>query len=250
MITSSSSAHVGTCMSIVEILYTLYFKVMNHDPLNTNHKERDKLILSKGHGSAALYAVLAESGYFPHEYLQSYYIDGGILPAHLDKESVNGIEVSTGSLGHGLSIGLGMALANKGDQNPGRIFVILGDGECNEGSIWEAAMLASTLKNDNLTVIVDFNKFQGLDRTNNVINQENMAERWRAFGWETYEVDGHDVATLTDIFNKPQIKPKAVIAHTIKGKGISFMEDKLEWHYKAPTRNDFIRAVRELKTNT
>ncbi|MFF2154413.1 transketolase [Paenibacillus chitinolyticus] len=249
MITSSSSAHVGTCMSIVEILYTLYFKVMKHDPLSPLNRGRDKLILSKGHGSAALYAVLAEVGYFPTEYLKSYYVDGGILPAHLDKDSVPGVEVSTGSLGHGLSIGVGMALANKGDGNNGKIFVILGDGECNEGSVWEAVMLAASLRLENLIVVVDYNKFQGLARTNDVIDQSNMAERWRVFGWDTYEVDGHNIDNLMEAFNEPQTGPKAIIAHTLKGKGISYMEDKLEWHYKTPTRDELIRGIRELKNN-
>lgn len=162
MVHYSKSSHVGTCLSIVDILYTLYFRIMNINPLNPEKPDRDKFLLSKGHGSAALYATLAERGFFPKEYLDKYYIDGGILPGHLDMEAVPGVEASAGSLGHGLSIGLGMAIANRQTNNPGHVYVLVGDGECNEGSIWEAIMLASTLKLENLTAIVDYNKLQSL----------------------------------------------------------------------------------------
>jgi transketolase len=149
----SKSSHVGTCLSMVDILYVLYYKIMHLDPSNPIMADRDKFILSKGHGGAALYATLAERGYFPKAHLDRYYVDGGLLPGHLDMEAVPGVEVSAGSLGHGLSIGIGMAIANDLDQNKGHIYVLVGDGECNEGSIWEAVMLASTLKLQNLTVI-------------------------------------------------------------------------------------------------
>jgi transketolase len=157
-----------------------------------------------------------------------------------------GLEASVGSLGHGLSIVVGMAIANKQMSNPGRIYVLLGDGECNEGSVWEAVMLASHLKLTNLTAVVDFNKLQGFGRTNSVINQENLQQRWQAFGWEAYEVDGHNVDDLEMIFNKPQKGPKVIIAHTVKGKGVSFMENRLEWHYKSPNDEQYDMAVREL----
>jgi transketolase len=242
----SWSSHVGTCLSVVDILYTLYFKVLNIDPGNPRKDERDKFILSKGHGSAALYAVLAERGFFPKEYLDKFYIDGGILPGHLDRESVPGIEVSAGSLGHGLSIGVGMAVANRQMKKPGRVYVVLGDGECNEGSVWEAVMLASTLKLDNLTAIIDYNKLQSFGRTNEVINQANMAERWQAFGWEAHEVDGHRVDDIERVCGMPQKGPKIIVAHTVKGKGVSFMEDRLEWHYKSPNAAQFEDAVNEL----
>lgn len=246
MVHYSKSSHVGTCLSIVDILSILYFKVMNVDPQNPNKADRDKFILSKGHGSAALYATLAERGFFPKEYLDKYYTDGGILPGHLDMEAVPGIEASAGSLGHGLSLGLGMAIANRQTNNPGHIYVLLGDGECNEGSVWEAVMLASTLQLKNFTAIIDYNKLQSFGRTNEIINQENMAERWRAFGWETYEVDGHHVDELEKVFNLEQSRPKAIIAHTIKGKGVSYMEDRLEWHYKSPDRDQYNEALKEL----
>lgn len=242
----SKSSHVGSCLSIAEILYVLYFRILRVDPRNPGMNERDIFILSKGHGSAALYATLAERGYFPREYLDRYYVDGGLLPGHLDKESVPGVEVSSGSLGHGLSLGIGMAIANRVSQNPGRVFVLLGDGECNEGSVWEAVMLAATLKLDNLTAIVDFNKLQSFGRTNEVINQKNMSARWSAFGWDTHDVEGHDIAALEQIFSAPQQGPKAIIAHTVKGKSVSFMEDRLEWHYKSPNDEQYVQALQEL----
>lgn len=246
MVHYSKSSHVGTCLSTVEILYTLYTKIMNVDPRNPNQPDRDRFILSKGHGGAALYATLAECGFFPKSDLNRYYIDGGLLPGHLDRTAAPGVEVSAGSLGHGLSLGLGMAAANKMDHRPGHIYVLLGDGECNEGSVWEAVMLASTLGLDNLTAIIDYNKWQSFGRTNAVINQANMAERWKAFGWEVHETDGHNTDELERVFRLPQRGPKAVIAHTIKGKGISFMEDRLEWHYKSPNDQEYEAALREL----
>ncbi len=243
----SRSSHVGSCLSICDILYVLYYKILNIDPLEPTRSDRDKFILSKGHGSAALYATLAARGFFPKSHLDRFYVDDGILPGHLDMEAVPGVEVSAGSLGHGLSIGVGMAIANRQTRNPGRIFVLLGDGECNEGSVWEAVMLASTLKLDNLTAIVDYNKLQSFGRTNEVINQENMAERWQSFGWEPHEVDGHDVSELEAAFRLPQKGPKVLIAHTVKGKGVCFMEDRLEWHYKSPNDEQCALAMQELE---
>ncbi|GAM11014.1 hypothetical protein OR1_03322 [Geobacter sp. OR-1] len=242
----SHSSHVGSCLSIAEILYTLYFRTLRIDPLSPLNEDRDRFILSKGHGSAALYATLAEKGFFPKEYLDRFYIDAGMLPGHLDKDAVPGVEVSSGSLGHGLSIGLGMAIANRQSGNPGRIFVVLGDGECNEGSVWEAIMLAATLKLANLTAIVDFNKLQSFGRTNEVIDQHNMSTRWRDFGWDAHDVDGHDPDAMERLFNAPQDRPKVLIAHTVKGKGVSFMEDRLEWHYKSPNDDQYRQALEEL----
>jgi transketolase len=246
MVHYSKSSHVGTCLSMVDILYVLYYKIMHLDPARPTMAGRDKFILSKGHGGAALYATLAERGYFPKAYLDRYYVDGGTLPGHLDMEAVPGVEVSAGSLGHGLSIGIGMALANQLDLDKGHIYVLVGDGECNEGSIWEAVMLASTLKLTNLTVIVDYNQLQSFGRTNEVINQENMSERWRCFGWDAIDVDGHDLNALEDAFKLPNYKPRAIIAHTVKGKGVSYMENKLEWHYKSPNDQQLEQALQEL----
>lgn len=243
----SKSSHAGSCLSIVDILYILYFKILNIDPKNPQTVDRDKFILSKGHGSAALYATLAARGFFPLDYLDKFYIDNGILPGHLDMLAVPGIDASAGSLGHGLSIGLGMAIANRQTNNPGKIFVLLGDGECNEGSVWEAVMLAGSLGLMNLTAIVDYNKLQSFGRTDEVINQKNMSERWRSFGWDAYDVDGHNLAELEGIFTSVQKGPKVVVAHTIKGKGVSFMENRLEWHYKSPNAEQYEHALREIE---
>jgi transketolase len=242
----SKSSHVGTSLSIADILYTLYFKVLNVDPANPDFPERDKFILSKGHGSAALYATLAERGFFGKEYLDRYYVNGGLLPGHLDKFAAPGIELSTGSLGHGLSVGVGMAIANRSNGNAGKVYVLLGDGECNEGSVWEAIMLASTLRLPNLTAIVDYNRLQGFGETNEVINQENMAARWQAFGWDVHEVNGHDPDELERVFGIQSDRPKVVIAHTVKGKGVSYMENRLEWHYKSPNEEQYKQAIAEL----
>lgn len=242
----SNSSHVGSCLSACEILSVLYFQVLNIDPKNPAKPDRDKFILSKAHASAALYATLAERGFFPKQYLKKFYVDNGMLPGHLDMKAVPGVELSAGSLGHGLPIGIGMAIANKQAKSPGRVFVLLGDGECNEGSVWEAAMLAATLKLDNITAIIDFNKLQGFGRTHEVINQTNMAERWKAFGWDAHEVDGHNTADLAQAFGLPQSGPKVIIAHTIKGKGVSFMEDRLEWHYKSPNGEQCEAAIKEV----
>lgn len=242
----SKSSHVGTCLSMVDILYVLYYKIMHIDPSNPTMAGRDKFILSKGHGGAALYATLAERGYFPKAYLDRYYVDGGLLPGHLDREAVPGVEVSAGSLGHGLSIGIGMAIANQLDEDQGHIYVLVGDGECNEGSIWEAVMLASTLKLQNLTVIIDYNQLQSFGRTNEVINQENMSERWKSFGWDAIDIDGHNLQAIEDAFKLPHVGPRAIIAHTVKGKGVSYMEDKLEWHYKSPNDEQLALALQEL----
>ncbi len=242
----AKSSHIGAAFSIVEILVVLYFLVLNVDPKNPNIKDRDKFILSKAHGSAALYAVLAEKGFFPISTLEKYFIDEGILPGHLDKTSVPGIEFSIGALGHGFSIAIGMALANQRMANNGKVFALLGDGECNEGTIWEGAMLAAHLKLDNLTAIIDYNKIQSFGRTNEVINQEPIADKWKAFGWDVIEIDGHNFENIIESFQSSHKKPKIIIAHTVKGKGISFMEDKLEWHYKSPNEYQYKQALDEL----
>jgi len=244
----SKSSHKGACISIVEILYILYFDILNIDPNHPQKPDRDIFILSKAHASAALYATLAHRGFFPIEWLDHYYIDDGILPGHLDMNAAPGVECSAGSLGHGLSIGLGIAIARAIRKEPGQIYVLLGDGECNEGSVWEAIMLASTLKIKNLTAIVDYNHLQGMGRE--VINQTNLSERFKAFGWNSIDVDGNDLASLKQaIPGVEQASPFAIIAHTIKGKGVSFMEDRLEWHYKSPNDEEYVAALAELEND-
>lgn len=246
MVHDSGSSHVGAALSVVEILVALYWEALRVDPSNPADPLRDRLILSKAHGSAALYAVLAERGFFPVSKLESYYVDGGSLPGHLDSESAPGVEFSAGSLGHGLPAALGMALAGKRGRG-GRAFAVLGDGECNEGSVWEAAMLASHLKLDNLTAVIDCNKIQSFGRTADVIDQSGMAGRWAAFGWDARCVDGHSFPDLLAALRAPQTGPRAVIADTVKGKGVSYMEDKLEWHYKSPDEAQYRAALEELR---
>ena len=245
----SKSSHIGSALSTVEILVALYYRILNIDPKNPTKPDRDRFILSKAHGSIALYAILAERGFFDLHYLDNFYIDGGILPGHLDKLSAPGIEYSTGSLGHGFSVAIGMAISNRQTGNKGKIFVLIGDGECNEGSIWEGAMLASHLKLTNLTAIIDYNKIQSFGRTNEVINQEPIIEKWRSFGWDVFEVNGHDFENLIKVFELPQKGPKMIIAHTVKGKGVSFMEDRLEWHYRSPTKEQYEQALIELENS-
>ena len=247
MIFKSKSSHIGSSLSIVEILVTLYFNILKIDQKKLNESNNDRFILSKAHGSAALYAVLAERDFFPLNYLEKYYSNDGILPGHLDRTSVPGIEFSAGALGHGLSAAIGMSISYKQSKNSGRIFVLIGDGECNEGSIWEGAMLAAHLKLNNLTAILDYNKIQSFGRTNDVINQEPIIDKWKAFGWNVIEVDGHNFNELIDAFNLEHNKPKVIISHTVKGKGISFMEDKLEWHYKSPNNEQFENALKEIE---
>ncbi len=242
----SFASHSGTALSTVDILSSLYFKIMNIDENNPQLKNRDKFILSKGHGSSALYATLSEKGFFDKKLLEGFYIDGGILPGHLDKEAVPGVEVSSGSLGHGLSIGIGMAIANKVDKLDNNVYVMCGDGELNEGSVWEAIMFAPQNKLNNLTLIVDYNKLQGYGKTNEVINLEPLNEKLKAFNWDVIEINGHDFEEIEKSLTKVTNKPKAIIAHTIKGKGVSFMENEFVWHYKSPNEEQLKQALEEL----
>lgn len=249
MVHNAKVSHIGAAYSMIEILYVLYFKVMNVDPKHPQEPQRDKFVLSKGHGSAGLYATLAHRAYFPLEDLMTYCINDGRLPGHLDKDAAPGVEVSAGSLGHGLPIAVGLALANKRSANLGKVYCIVGDGECNEGSIWESAMLAPSLGLDNFTVIVDFNKIQSFGNTNDIIDQTNMAERWRAFGWDVHEINGHDLSAIEEALKAVHQanKPKAIVAHTVKGQGVSFMEDKLQWHYSSPSDEQLDIALKELE---
>jgi transketolase len=240
----SKSSHIGGCLSCIDILYGLYFKVMDCDKIKTKSPDRDIFILSKGHNSAALYVTLAYSGFFPVDYLSKYYINGGILPGHLDMTTVPGIECSSGSLGHGIGIGLGFAIAKSRNHNDGQVYVLLGDGECNEGSVWEAIMLAATLHQNNFTIIVDYNHLQGMGR--DIIAQQNLGERFRVFGFYVTEINGNDIHQIVPALQKTEC-PHAIIAHTIKGYGVSFTENKLEWHYKSPNDEEFALALRELE---
>lgn len=238
----SKASHIGAALSSVEIVYTLYSKIMNITKDNLESTDRDKFILSKGHACVVLYSTLAEMGLMSKEYLDRYYIDNGVLTGHLDSNSLDGVDCSAGSLGHGLSIGIGMALA-KPQFN---IYVLMGDGECDEGSVWEAVMLLSQLKLRNLTVIVDENKLQGFGYTKDIINQSDIAKKLEVFGLDVIEVDGHSIEDLEAAFKKKTEKPKAIVAHTIKGKGVSFMENELKWHYKSPNDEELAIALKEI----
>lgn len=245
----SRSPHLGSALSCVDILVTLYWKILNINPSDFNDPTRDRFILSKGHAAQAIYTTLAYRGFFPINLLNSYVQNGSHLAEHPAAFCVPGIEAATGSLGHGLPIGVGMALSTKIKGNNFRVFVLMGDGECNEGSVWEAAMFASSKKLNNLFLIIDYNKWQATGRSQEIMSLEPLKKKWEAFGWDSYEVDGNDLNSLISIFEKTNHndKPTAIIAHTIKGKGISFMEDDNDWHYRIPTEEELKKAKIELK---
>ncbi|MBI1898807.1 MAG: transketolase [Acidobacteria bacterium] len=249
MITAAKSGHPGGSLSAVEILVTLYFDVMRHDPGNPKWEDRDRFILSKGHGCPVLYSVMAEAGYTPLDKLNTLRRLGSIYQGHPDVRFIPALEASTGSLGEGLSLGLGMALAARLDRRPTRVYVLLGDGESQEGQIWEAAMFGPYHKVDNLVAIVDYNKIQLDGFVKDIMDLEPLAEKWRAFGWHTLEIDGHDIAALQAAFAEAAAtkgKPAAIIAHTVKGKGVSFMENNPKYHGVAPTNDEMVRALAEI----
>jgi len=241
------SAHLGSSLSCVEILVAAYWAVLKIDPSHPAEPGRDRFILSKGHAASALYCVLAQRGFFPVSLLEQYGKAGSCLPEHPGPGCVAGVEAATGSLGHGLSLGLGMAFASRILRQPFRVLVVISDGECNEGSVWEAAMMAPRHKLGNLCVVVDYNKWQATGRSNEVLALAPLRDKWAAFGWDAEEVDGHDLNALQAALRKiTDDKPRALVAHTVKGKGISFMEDDNNWHYRIPTQAEVQAAHREL----
>ena len=245
----AKASHVGSSLSMVELLVVLYTKILRVDPSNPDWPDRDRFILSKGHGCASYYAILAETGFFPVEWLETFYQNGSRLAGHATHTYVPGVEISTGSLGHGLSVATGMALAAKRDGKTYRVFCMLSDGECDEGSVWEPVLFAPQHGLDNLIAIVDYNKIQSLGRVGEVIDLEPLADKWRSFGWAVREVDGHNIDEIEATFSKVPFecgKPSCVIAHTVKGKGVSFMEDKLLWHYRSPQGKEYEAALAEL----
>lgn len=249
---SGGGGHIPASLSAVEILAVLYYVVMNINPRNPNDDQRDRFILSKGHGCVALYAILADRGFFDKRLLDTFGKKGTILGGHPDMHKIPGVEASTGSLGHGFPFGVGMALAGKFDKKKYRVFVLLGDGECQEGTIWEAALFASQHKLDNLVAIIDYNKHQALDRLDNIVSLEPMVDKWRSFGWSVKEVDGHNLSHLENIFKSVPFetkKPSLVVAHTIKGKGISFMENSPIWHFRMPNNKEMKIACHEMEIN-
>ena len=244
----AGGAHMGAAFSVADILGTLYFgDVLNYKPEDPDWSERDKVILSKGHAGIALYAVLAKAGYFSEDELLSVGQPGSKFGGHPKLHEIPGVEASTGALGHGLSFAIGIAYANKADNKKSHVYVILGDGECQEGSIWEGALSAPTLELDNLTVIVDHNKLQAMDNLENIVRMKPFADKWRAFGWNVVEIDGHDCEQIKEALLIRQLgKPTLVIANTVKGKGVSFMENAPIWHYRMPNEQELPILMEEL----
>lgn len=248
MIHYSGSGHIGSILSMADILAYLYENVMKYKPSNPNWEERDIFILSKGHATAGLYIVLAEKGFFPKEWLARYHVDKGKLSGHAS-HYVPGIEVSTGSLGHGLPIGIGYAIHFKKNNKKNKVFVLLGDGELNEGSNFEALLFAPHHNLDNLKIIIDSNKIQAMGRCENVLNMEPLAQKILDFGWEVIEINGHNFEEIEKAFNKilkESGKPSCIIVNTIKGKGVSFLENTVESHYYKVTEELLKKAYKEL----
>lgn len=249
MTSLGGSSHVGSVLSIADILAVLYGSELNVRPDDPSYPSRDRFILSKGHAGAGVYAALAATGFMPEKTLESHYQNGSNLSGHVSHKGVPGVEFSTGSLGHGLSVGCGMALAAKKDGKSHSVFVVMSDGECDEGSTWEAALFASHFKVSNLVAIIDRNGLQSIGSTEDTIALEPLSDKWRAFGWNVSSVDGHDVAKLVRCLRRARVesdRPSIIIANTTKGKGVSFMEDSVLWHYRSPMGDEFDAAVLEL----
>ena len=246
---NAQASHLASSLSCIDILVALLWGLMKLDPKQPEDPARDRLILSKGHAAQALYASLAYRGYFKLDELSQYNQNGGSMPEHPGPHSAPGVEAATGSLGHGLSIAAGISLAAKINKFDYNTYVVLGDGECNEGSIWEAALFASTQKLGNLNVVIDFNKWQGTGRSTEIMSINPFREKWQSFGWNAIDCDGHSIDEIIASISNPKHtsdKPTAVIAHTKKGKGVSFMEDDNNWHYRIPNEHEVALALREL----
>lgn len=244
----AGGGHMGAAFSMADIISVLYFDdILKYDSKNPEWEERDKFILSKGHAGYALYAALAKAGYFPEEELWHVGQVGSKFGGHPKMYDIPGVEASTGALGHGLSFAIGIAYANKMDHKDSHVYVVLGDGECQEGSIWEGALSAPTLDLDNLTVIVDHNKLQAMDDLENIVRMKPFVDKWKAFGWNVVEIDGHNHAEIKNALLIRQAgKPTVVIANTVKGKGVSFMENVPIWHYRMPNEQELPILMKEL----
>lgn len=230
----SGGSHIGALLSVADIVAVLYADVLRFRPQEPKWEYRDRFVLSKGHAGGAIYAALAECGFFPVEELMTYYQNDSRLSGHVSHK-VPGVDVSTGSLGHGLGVGVGMAVAARQDRKAHRVFVVLGDGECNEGSVWEAAQTAATFQLDNLVAIVDHNHMQSLDFCERTLSSGSMAEKWKSFGWNVIELDGHDHEALRAAMQPSgERRPTVIVAHTVKGHGVPFMEQDILWHYRYP----------------
>lgn len=248
----SRGSHIASVFSSAEIVAVLYSRVLRVYPDNPKAPDRDRLILSKGHAGSAVYSALAETGFFPVEQLKTHYANGSILSGHVSHKGVPGVEVSTGSLGHGLGIGAGMALGAKMDGEKWRVFVILGDGECDEGSVWESALQAAQFGLDRLIAVVDYNHMQSLTTVEKTLKLEPFESKWKDFGWDAVTVNGHDTDALAGAFSwadglAGNGRPKVILADTVKGKGVSFMENDILWHYRTPQGEEYEAALKELE---
>lgn len=250
MIHNSHAAHIASAFSITDILAVLYADILQVDPSEPMKPDRDRFVLSKGHAGSALYAALAEMGFFPVVELRNYYMNGSIFSGHVS-HAVPGVEISTGSLGHGAAIACGMALAAKRMAHPYRVYALVGDGECDEGIIWETALVANQFHLDNFTVILDRNGMQAMGRSEEIMQLEPLANKWQSFGWSVIELpNGNDHIQLREaLCAESDGRPKCIIAHTVKGKGVSFMENELLWHYRDPQGEFYERAVADLEEN-
>ena len=249
MCAQGGSSHVGSCLSMADIMAVLYGGVLRVDPAQPRWPARDRFILSKGHAGACVYAALAERGFFPLDVLDTHYRNGSALSGHVSHKGVPGVELSTGSLGHGLGVGVGMAMQLRRLGGSQRVVVLLSDGECDEGSNWEAILFAAHHRLSNLCAVVDYNKLQALAPVAETLALEPFADKWRAFGWAVQALDGHDHAGLKQAFAQASAttdQPTCLIAHTVKGRGVSFMEHQVLWHYRAPAGEEYRAALREL----
>lgn len=251
MTSSGGSSHIGSILSMADLLAVLYGRILRVDPLQPQWPDRDRFILSKGHAGAGVYATLAECGFFPIEKLKTHYADGSDLSGHVSHHGIPGVEFSTGSLGHGLPVATGMAKAAKLQQRNHRVVAMLSDGECDEGSNWEAFLFAAHHKLDNLLVIIDYNKLQSLAGVAETLGLEPLGDKMTAFGWGIRDCDGHDhaaiLAACQDALEARDGRPQCVLAHTIKGKGVSFMENTVLWHYRTARGEEFAAALEELE---
>lgn len=246
---AARTPHLGSALSCVDILAAIYWGALRVDPRNPQEPGRDRFILSKGHAATALYAALAKRGFFEESLLDAFNTAGSPLAEHPSPHGIPGVDAATGSLGHGLPLALGMALAGRIQKWKSRCYVLMSDGECEEGTVWEAAMFAAARRLDNVVAVVDYNRWQATGRSEQIMALAPLANKWRAFGWTAYEVDGHNLTALRTVLNgvpDGSERPVAVVAHTVKGKGVSFMEDDNNWHYRVPTADEVQAAHKQL----
>lgn len=252
MVHRSHAAHIASALSAADIIAVLYADILKIDPKDPKKPDRDRFVMSKGHAGVAVYAALAETGFFPIDKLTQYYTNGSVYSGHVSHKGVPGVELSTGSLGHGIAVACGMAMAGRNSPQPYHVYVLVGDGECNEGVVWETALTANQYNLDNFTVIIDRNGMQAMGNCEELLQMEPIVDKWRSFGWEVVDVaDGNDHDQLRQAFTAPtEGRPKCIIARTVKGKGVSFMENNLLWHYQYPQGELYQQAIVEIERQT